>query len=122
MVWGSTLRLGATPELVNGDVAIADLGLRRVSSAYPAPSPNGVDVMSPSVVATSNGPFVAWLAVGPDGTTYPAFNWPGRGKSGFLESVQQPTWMAVAGSSLVWVAASSDGWSAVAFSIDIDKL
>jgi hypothetical protein len=122
LVWGITLRLGTRPELVNGDVAMADFGLRSVSSAYPAPSPNGVVVMSPSVIATSDGPFVAWLAVGPDGTAYPAFNWPGRGRSGFLESVQQPIWMAVAGSSLVWVAASSDGWSAVAFSIDIDNL
>ena len=78
--------------------------------------------MSPAVLATASGPFVAWLSISPDGTVVPAFNWPGRSRSGFLESVQQPVWLAVSGNSLVWVAESSDGWSSVAYSADISKL
>lgn len=78
--------------------------------------------MSPAVLTTANGPFVAWLSISPDGIVYPAFNWPGRHRSGFLESVQQPVWLAVSGNSLVWVAESSDGWSSVAYSADISNL
>jgi hypothetical protein len=120
--WNITLRIGVNPEIVSGDVAVDDWAKGGVTSAYPPVVADGVVAMSPAVLATSSGPFVAWLSIGPDGTVYPAFNWPGRNRSGFLESVQQPVWLAVSGNSLVWVAESSDGWSSVAYSADISNL
>ena len=120
--WNITLRIGLNPEIVSGDVAVDDWAKGGVTSAYPPVVADGVVAMSPAVLATSSGPFVAWLSIGPDGTVYPAFNWPGRNRSGLLESTQQPVWLAVSGNSLVWVAESSDGWSSVAYSADISNL
>ena len=120
--WNITLRIGLNPEIVSSDVAVDDWAKGGVTSAYPPVVADGVVAMSPAVLTTSSGPFVAWLSIGPDGTAYPAFNWPGRNRSGFLESVQQPVWLAVSGNSLVWVAESSDGRSSVAYSADISNL
>ncbi len=120
--WNVTLRMGLNPEIVSSDVAVDDWAKGGVTSAYPPVVADGVVAMSPAVLATASGPFVAWLSIGPDGIVYPAFNWPGRNRSGFLESSQQPVWLAVSGNSLVWVAESSDGWSSVAYSIDISNL
>jgi hypothetical protein len=120
--WNITLRMGLSPEIVSGDVAVDDWASGGTTSAYPPGVADGVVATSPAVLSTSSGPFVAWLSIGPDGTAYPAFNWPGRNRSGFLESVQQPVWLAVSGNSLVWVAESSDGRSSVAYSADISNL
>ncbi len=76
---------------------------------------------SPVVALTSQGFLIGWLGTAADGTVYPAFNWLG-GSSGFLESVQQPMWITVSGTTLVWVAEGLDGWSAVAFEADLSAL
>ena len=120
--WNITLRMGLNPEVVSSDVAVNDWAKGGVTFVYPPDVADGVVAMSPAVLATASGPFVAWLSIGPDGSVHPAFNWPGRNRSGLLESVQQPVWLAVSGNSLVWVAESSDGWSCVAYSADISNL
>jgi hypothetical protein len=120
--WNITLRMGLNPEIVSSDVAVNDWAKGGTTSVYPPNAADGMVAMSPAVLATSSGPFVAWLSTGPDGTVHPAFNWPGRNRSGFLESAQQPLWLAVSGNSLIWVGESSDGLSSFAYSADISNL
>jgi hypothetical protein len=120
--WNITLRMGLDPQIVSGDIGVDDWTEGGVTYAFPPLVADGVVAMSPAVLSTSSGPFVAWLSIGPDGTAYPAFTWRGRNRSGFLESVQQPVWLAVSGHSLVWVAENSDGRSSVAYSADISNL
>ena len=120
--WNVTLRMGINPEVVSSDVAVNDWTTGGWTFVYPSVVADGVVAMSPDVLATASGPFVAWLSIAPDGSVHPAFNWPGRNLSGFLESAQQPVWLAVSGNSLVWVAESSDGWSSAVYSADISNL
>jgi hypothetical protein len=80
-----------------------------------------VFTMSPSVLSTTSGPFVAWL-VQVDTTVYPMFSWPGKHLAGFLDSVQQPIWIDASAGSLAWVSESADGWSAVAYSVEVGRL
>ncbi|MFI5258773.1 MAG: hypothetical protein ACHQ01_04085, partial [Candidatus Limnocylindrales bacterium] len=76
----------------------------------------------PAVSSTVRGPVVAWFATAPGGTVYPAFRFAAGGGAGVFESVQLPVWLDVEGSSLIWVAESRDGWSAMAFAIDLATL
>lgn len=76
----------------------------------------------PIVSATAHGLVLAWFATTPGGAVYPAFRYVGGGDGAVLPSLQQPVWMNVTGSTLVWVAESADGSSKVAEAIDLSTL
>ena len=114
--------MGLNPEIVSSDVAVNDWAEGGASSAYLPNAADGVVAISPAVLATSSGRFVAWLSTGADGAVHPAFNWPGRNRSGFLKSAQQPLWLAVSGNTLIWVGESSHGLFSFAYSVDISNL
>ena len=76
----------------------------------------------PIVSATAHGLVLAWLATTLHGAVYPAFRYVGGGDGAVLPSLQQPVWMNVSGSTLVWVAESADGWSKAAFAVDLSTL
>jgi len=75
--------------------------------------------LQPSISLTRAGPAIAWFATTPGGAVYPAFRFAGGGDGGILSSVQQPFWLDVQGSSLIWVAQGRDGWFTTAFEVDL---
>lgn len=78
--------------------------------------------LRPSISMTRAGPAIAWLATAPGGAEFPAFRFAGGGDGGFLSSAQAPVWLNVQGGELIWVAESTDGWSASAYAVDLIAL
>ena len=78
--------------------------------------------LRPTVSSTAGRLLVTWFATGPDGAVYPALRYATGGDGAFLPSLQEPIWMDVQGGKLFWVAESADGWSKVAFAIDLASL
>lgn len=76
----------------------------------------------PIVSATTHGLVLAWFATSLGGAVYPAFRYVGGGNGAVLPSLQQPVWMNVTGSTLVWVAESADGWSKEVDAVDLSTL
>lgn len=75
--------------------------------------------LNPTISSTESGPVMAWFATAPGGSVYPAFRFPAGASGAVLSSVQAPVWMDIEGGTLIWVAESYDGWSAVAFAVDL---
>ena len=73
----------------------------------------------PDVSMTRAGPAIAWFATSPQGAVYPAFRFAGGGDGGFLLSGQEPVWLHMDGSTLIWLEERSDGWSNQAFAVDL---
>ena len=117
LTWDLTLRVGLSPTL-RPDIAVMDTASGDTTFLPLLTTAGPLTTARPVVTRTVRGPLVSWLATAPDGTVYPAFSWLG-GRSGFLESVQQPVWTALQGTTMVWVAEGRDGWSAVAFEADL---
>ncbi len=76
----------------------------------------------PIVSATAHGLVLAWLATTLRGAVYPAFRYVGGGDGAVLPSLQQPVWMNVTGSTMVWVAESADGSSKTVSAVDLSTL
>ncbi len=89
-------------------------------------TPTGADApqpLRPAVSGTSRGPLVAWFATAYGGTVYPAFRYAGSSAGGaVLSTYQGPTWLAVEGGTLVWVAESADASYTVAFAVDLNSV
>lgn len=90
--------------------------LPRGSELGPGRSVFGVDTDDPK------GPMVAWFATAPGETVYPAFRHVGSSGGAVLSSFQEPIWLAVQGSTLIWVAVSADGSSTEAYAVDVSGL
>lgn len=85
----------------------------------------GTDIpepLRPAVSSTVRGPVVAWFATAPGGAIYPAFRYASGGTGTVLSSLQEPVWIDIEGSTLTWVAESSDGWSKEVFAVDVASL
>ena len=82
-----------------------------------APAP-----LRPTVLSTKRGLIVTWFATTSDGAVHPAVRYAAGGNGAFLPSLQEPVWMSVQGNTLLWVAESADGWSKVAFAVDLASL
>jgi hypothetical protein len=104
------------------EVAIEMLQSGRVEALTTLSGSTVPDELHPSVAVTRAGPAIAWFATGPDGSVYPAFRLAGGGDGAILASFQQPVWMSVEGSTLIWVAETPDGWSNAAFAVDLPSL
>jgi hypothetical protein len=76
----------------------------------------------PIVSATAHGLVLAWLATTLHGAVYPAFRYVGGSAGAVLPSLQQPVWLNVTGSTLVWVAESPDGSSKTVSAVDLSAL
>ena len=100
-------------------VGIEALDSGRITSLNAVTGSDVAAPIRPSISLTRAGPAIAWFATAPGGAVYPAFRFAGGGDGGILESVQQPVWLEVQGSSLIWVAASPDGWSTTAYAVDL---
>ena len=136
--WDTLLQVGLSSQSFVPNIGIEDTRSGAVTF-LPQPTTADIAVSSEPIVSlTAHGALAAWFATAPDGTAYPAFSRlaaaPGAGtalgsevpatagRSGFLESAQQPVWMTVQGNSLIWVAEGRDGWSAIAFEADLTNL
>jgi hypothetical protein len=137
--WDTLLQVGFSSDSFVPNIGIEDT---RSGAASFLPQPTTADIEFPSepiVSLTAHGVVAAWFATAPDGTVYPAFSrleevvsgsgsgvdpraLEPAGRSGFLVGVQQPVWMTVQGSSLIWVAEGIDGRSAIAFEANLDNL
>jgi hypothetical protein len=120
--WDLRLHLGPNHQTLLPNLGVAETATGMGTFLDP---PTTADLQSPArpmVSNTSKGPILTWFATAPDGTVYPAFRWLQGGGSGFLESVQEPVWIAVENSTLIWVSEGRDGWSTVAFEADLTSL
>jgi hypothetical protein len=122
LTWDLEVITGLSRGSVMPDVGVEETASGKFTFLDPPTTTDGNAPTQPIVSTTPKGPIVAWFAASPSGTLYPAFYWLASGKSGFLESVQQPVWMAIVGSSLIWVAEGADGWSSTAFAADLSAL
>jgi hypothetical protein len=84
-------------------------------AASPAP-------LRPQVWSIGGRSAVTWFATSPGGAVYPAVRYATGGTGVFLPSLQEPIWMDVQGSTLVWVAEGAGGWSKVAFEVDLNAV
>jgi hypothetical protein len=77
--------------------------------------------LRPVVSHIGSGALVAWLATAPGGTVYPAFRSALDGQAAGLltTTIQEPAWLTLEGSHLIWVAADPAGGPAVAFEVDV---
>lgn len=105
----------------------ADVAVETVASGLEVPLAAPTDRTSPvplrPAIWSVNGRLVVtWFATASGGAIYPAIRYATGGYGAFLPSLQEPVWMEVQGSTLVWVAESSDGWSKAAFAVDISSL
>ena len=123
VAWDAALHSGPAGRVITSDVLVYDAASGTKSSVAPPAMAQAdhVFTMHPTVSSTAAGPFVAWLVV-VDTTVYPMFSWPGKHESGFLDSLQEPMWIDAAAGSLVWIAESADGWTAVAYTAEVAKL
>jgi hypothetical protein len=122
VVWDipQTPSSGGTSGRESVDIEMLDTGRIQTlvtlgGSALPVPLP-------PAISLTRAGPAIGWLATAPDGSVYPAFRFAGGGDGGILSSFQQPVWMNLEGSTLVWVAERPDGWSTAVYAVDMLSL
>jgi hypothetical protein len=117
------LRPGSSPGSAGQSaVGVESLGpgrstLLTASSGSPSAYP-----LRPAVASTSRGPLVAWFATTPAGSVYPAFRYASDARSSVLPSVQEPAWLTLEGSILIWVTEASDGWSTGAFAVDLSQI
>lgn len=122
LAWDVVYR-GPYPTPANeADVAIETIASgREVPLAAPtdrtSPAP-----LQPAIWSVDGRLVVTWFATAPGGAIYPAIRYATGGFGAFLPSLQEPIWMEVQGSTLVWVAESADGWSNAAFAVDISSL
>lgn len=125
---GSYLAWDVWPSVAFGEsssvpeVAIETLDSRRVQALTTLSGSTVPDQLEPSVAVTRAGLAIAWFATGPDGSVYPAFRFASGGDGAVLASFQQPVWMSIEGSTLIWVAERPDGWSNVAFAVDLPSV
>lgn len=82
-----------------------------------APAP-----LRPAIWSVGGRLAITWFATAPGGAIYPAVRYATGAAGTYLPSVQEPMWMQVQGGTLVWVAESADGWSKVAFAVDLATL
>jgi hypothetical protein len=122
LTWDLSVRNGLSPASVVPDIGIQNIATGNVTFLGPLVTTDLHYPTAPVVTTTQHGPVVAWFATSPSGMVYPAFRSLAGGRSGFLESIQQPVWMAMAGNSLVWMTEGADGWSVVAFAADLSSL
>lgn len=118
LAWDLTLTTGLSRGSAMSDVEIESLASGQITFLTAPTTADLFEPTQPAVASTASGALVAWFATAPEGTVYPAFRLT-RGGGGLLESVQLPVWLHVDGSTLMWVAESSDGWSAMAFAVDL---
>ena len=105
----------------------ADVAVETVQSGVEIPLTTSTNRIAPAplrptISTTDQGMLVTWFATGSGGKVYPAARYTSGGSGAFLPSLQEPVWMTVAGGKLFWVAESVDGWSKVAFVVDLAKL
>jgi hypothetical protein len=107
-----------------GAVAASDVAIETVDSGFTKPLTTLTDPIAPvplrpAISSTDGGLLVSWFATAPDGAVYPAVRYEAGGNGAFLPSLQEPIWMSVQNNTLFWVAESADGWSKVAFAVDL---
>ena len=105
----------------------ADVAVETVASGLEVPlaaptDRTGPAPLRPAIWSVDGRLVVTWFATAPGGAIYPAIRYATGGYGAFLPSLQEPIWMEVQGSTLAWVAESSDGWSKAAFAVDISSL
>lgn len=122
---GSYLAWDVWPSVAFGEssslpeVAIEMLDSGRVQALTTLNASTMPESLQVSISVTRAGPAIAWFATAPDGSVYPAFRFAGGGDGEILASSQQPMWLSVEDGTLIWVAERSDGWSNVAFAVDM---
>ncbi len=119
LAWDLTVNVDGPYSSSVPTVAIETLASGRTEFVTTPTSSQLSGPIQAAISSTSRGPVVAWFATAPGGTVYPAFRFATGGTPGVFESVQQPVWLHVDGSTLIWVAESHDGWSAMAFAVDL---
>lgn len=122
LTWDLTTTDPRFPVVSLPTVAIETISSGQVDYLMTPTTSDLPEPIHPAVSATKRGPVVAWFATAPGGTVYPAFRFAAGGSAGAFESAQQPVWLEFEGSSLVWVSQSRDGWSAIAFAVDLTNL
>ncbi len=78
--------------------------------------------LHPVVAASGHGLVVAWLLTTSAGGVFPAFRFMSDRLAVEIPTVQEPIWLGLEGSTLVWVTESGDGWSTGVFATDLWKL
>jgi hypothetical protein len=105
----------------------ADVAIETVVSGREVPLAAPTDRTSPAplrpAIWSVNGRLaITWFATAPGGAVYPAIRYATGGYGAFVASVQQPLWMEVQGSTLVWVVEDPASLSKAAFAVDISSL
>jgi len=103
-------------------VAIETVALGADASLDTPTDPVQAAPARPAAWSVDGREFLTWFATAPSGAIYPAVRYVGGGSGAFLPSPQEPIWIQVQGSTLVWVAESADGWTKAAFAVDLDSL
>jgi hypothetical protein len=114
LAWDSVADPGFPGESGGPDVGVANTASGAVGYLSTPTSASAPGAADPRVFVTSRGVLITWLTTAPDGSVYPAFNWLGGGW-GFIETAQQPLWIAVQGETLVWVTEAADDQAATMF-------
>lgn len=103
-------------------VAIEMLDSGRVQALTTRSLPAMPGSLQPSISITSAGPAVSWFATAADGSVYPPFRFAGGGDGAVLTGFREPTWIDAEGGTLIWLTQKSDGWSTLAFAVDMVSL
>jgi hypothetical protein len=75
--------------------------------------------LHPVVASSSHGLVVAWLLTTPAGGVFPAFRFQSDRAAVEIPTVQEPIWIGLEDTTLVWVTQSGDGWSTGVFATDL---
>jgi hypothetical protein len=79
-------------------------------------------VLNPVVSSTNRGPLVAWLPIAPEGSVFLAFQYPWQFSGVAIASIEQPVWLTLQGSTLLWVTETSSGGVPSAFAVDLSQI
>ena len=119
LAWDVWRGVGSIESSVGPAVDIEMLDSGRVQALTTQSRQAMPDPLQPSISITRAGPAISWFATAPDGSVYPAFRFVGGGDGAVLTGFGEPTWIGAEGGTLIWLAQRSDGWSTLAFAVDM---